>query len=545
MRDALSAKSRAVLLPLLIGLALSSTHSAAARGAQPATAGTSPQLAARIQRIEDGFAPIPLSGQGRSLHLDIRKLMQLFNVPGLSVAVIDDYRIVWAKGYGVTAPGGNTPVTPQTLFQAGSLSKPVATAGTLYLVQSGKLSLDQDVNDVLTSWKVPENEYTREQKVTLRRIMSHSAGLTVHGFPGYDVDAARPTLLQILDGRMPANTKPVRVVHVPGTEWHYSGGGVLVEQQLVLDVTHKSFPQFMQDTVFKKLGMRESTYEQPLPPEKAALAARGTYYDGKPVHGGWHVYPEMAAAGLWTTPSDLARFCIEMALSKQGKANRVLSKSMAVEMLSPQMPKVEENTWGDDQHPDRMGLGFFLGDSTRPDRFGHIGDDEGFQAMMIMFGDSGQGAVIMANSQQGIRVGRFLLNNIATEYAWHYSPPQGRVDVTTRLFAVAEYQGTQLAIDMYEKFKKGGDPAYAVGKNTLINLGYDLSWIGKLPDAIRVMQLAAQEDPDYWNAYDSLGEIYMMAGDRQKAIENYTKSVQLNPDNQGGKDMLQKLQAEH
>jgi CubicO group peptidase (beta-lactamase class C family) len=497
----------------------------------------------RIKRIENGFEPISAAGQEPALHLDIPKLMQLFNVPGLSVAVIDDYKIAWTKAYGVTGYKSKDAVTPHTLFQAGSLSKPVATAGALYLIQTGKLSLDEDVNKKLVNWKVPENEFTREQKVTLRRIMSHSAGLTVHGFPGYDVDEPQPTLLQILDGAKPANTAPVRVTSVPGSQWHYSGGGVLVEQELIVETSRTSFPRFMRDVVFNKLGMHESTYEQPLPAARAALAATGVAMDGKPVHGGAHIYPEMAAAGLWTTPGDLAKFSIEMALSARGTANHLLSQATAKEMLSPQMQRVEENTWGDDQHPDRMGLGFFLGDAQRPDRFGHVGDDEGFQAMTIMFGDMGQGAVIMANSEQGIRVGRFLLNNIAQEYGWHYSPPQGRIGADTALFALAHYQGTQAALDVYSKWRHTSDPTYLIDKGTLINLGYNLASSDKLQDAIRTMQQAVEEFPDFWNTYDSLAEMYAKAGDKKRAIENYTKAVQLNPDNKAGKAELEKLQA--
>lgn len=358
--------------------------------------------------------------------VNVQKLMAAYKVPGLSFAVINDFKIVSAQGLGVTDAGGTTPVTPRTLFQAGSISKPVATMGALALIEEGKLSLDEDVNRELKSWKVPDNEFTKEQKVTLRRIMSHSAGVTGHGFPGYAVNEPRPTLIQILNGAKPANTPPVKVDFEPGTRWRYSGGGVLIEQQLMIDVTGKPFPEIMRETVFNKIGMIDSIYEQPLPPSRAATAASGTYANGKAVVGRWHIYPEMAAAGLWTTPSDLAKLAIDVALSKRGQSNRVLSQSMAAEMLKVQMPRVEEIALGDEQHRDRMGLGFFLGDETRPDLFGHIGDDEGFQAMMIMFADSGKGAVVMANSQHGIMLGDFLLEQIAKDYSWKNFVSSGR-----------------------------------------------------------------------------------------------------------------------
>jgi CubicO group peptidase (beta-lactamase class C family) len=203
---------------------------------------------------------LPLAN-GETLEFTLEQLMAGFHVPGLSVAVVDRYKIVWARGFGVTAPSGGKPVTTTTLFQAGSISKPVAAAGALWLVEHGKLSLDEDVNEKLKSWKVPENEFTKDQKVTLRRLMSHTAGLTVHGFPGYAASEPLPTLVQILDGEKPANTPPIRVDFVPGTRMRYSGGGVEIEQLLVMDVSGKPFPQFMQETVFRKVGMHDSSYQ--------------------------------------------------------------------------------------------------------------------------------------------------------------------------------------------------------------------------------------------------------------------------------------------
>src|SRR5438105_5210287 len=350
--------------------------------------------------------------------VSIEKFMEFYEIPGLSLAIIDNFEIAATNTFGVTAAGGSTPVTTRTLFQAGSVSKPVATLGALHLVKRGKLLLDEDVNKKLKSWKLPENEFTKEQKVTLRRIMSHSAGTTLHGFPGYDVGDPVPTLVQILNGEKPANNPPVLVDIVPGTKWRYSGGGVLSEQQWMIDVTGSSFPELMRETVFEKLGMNDSTFEQPLPTPRASSAASGNTWNGKIVPGKWHIYPEMAAAGLWTTPTDLAKFAIEVALSKQGKSNRVLSEAMTREMLKPQMPRVEEIALGNMEHRDRMGLGFFLGDEARSDLFGHIGDDEGFQAMLMMYGDAGKGAVIMGNSPSVIRLGDTILDRVAREYGW-------------------------------------------------------------------------------------------------------------------------------
>jgi CubicO group peptidase (beta-lactamase class C family) len=489
---------------------------------------TSSELAARIQRVENGFPPIPFSETEPPLQLSLEQLMQIYKVPGLSVVVVDNFKIAWAKGYGVTEPGSHNPVTIHTLFQAGSISKPVAATGTLSLVQQGKLSLDENVNDKLKSWQVPDNEFTKDkdQKVTLRRILSHSAGLTVHGFPGYAADAPIPTLVQIFNGEPPANTKPVRVDTVPGTKFIYSGGGITIEQQLLIDVTGKPFPQFMREAVLDKIGMADSTYEQPLPPTRAAMAATATHADGISVPGKWHIYPEMAAAGLWTTASDLARFGIEIALSKQGKANHVLSEATTREMLKPQI--------------DQVGLGFFLGQYKNPEEFGHNGDDEGFKAVLIMFADSGKGVAIMVNSDNGLILANYLVQSVAKEYGWNYTPEQ--VNAVDLLMLIADLKGPQATLARYTELKKAGTSSpYAMDENTLIVIGYHFLFSGQTDAAIQAFKLDVQDYPKYWNAYDSLGEAYLKAGQKDLAIQNYEKSVELNPQNQNGIDAIKKI----
>ncbi|MFZ1008917.1 MAG: serine hydrolase [Candidatus Sulfotelmatobacter sp.] len=486
----------------------------------------SSELAARIQRVENGIPPIPISDAGPPLQLNLEQLMQTYKVLGLSVAVIDNFKIAWAKGYGVTEPGSHNPVTIHTLFQAGSISKPVAATGALSLVQQGKLSLDENVNDELKSWRIPGNEFTKDQKVTLRRILSHSAGLTVHGFPGYAVGAPIPTLVQILNGESPANTKPVRVDTVPGTKFIYSGGGITIEQQLLIDVTGKPFPQFMRQAVLDKIGMSDSTYEQPLPPARAAMAATATHSDGMPVPGKWHIYPEMAAAGLWTTASDLARFGTEIAVSKQGKANHVLSEAMTREMLKPQI--------------DQVGLGFFLGQYKNPEEFGHNGDDDGFKAILIMFADSGKGVAIMVNSDNGVNVANYLVQSVAKEYRWNYTPEQE--SAADLLMLIANLKGPQAALARYGELKKAGASSpYAMDENTLIVIGYHFLSSGETDAAVQAFRLGVQDYSKYWNAYDSLGEAYLKAGQKDLAIQNYQKSIELNPQNQNGIDALKKI----
>ena len=467
------------------------------------------------------------------LELTLQQFMAKYNIPGLSIAVIDNYKIVWAKGFGVTAPGGTDPVTTTTLFQAGSISKPVAATGALWLVEHGKLSLDEDVNSRLKSWKVPENEFTKTEKVTLRRIMSHTAGLTVHGFPGYAVGEPRPTLIQILNGEKPANTAPIRVDTVPGTRMRYSGGGVTIEQQLIMDATGEPFPQFMQATVLSKIGMNNSSYEQPLPANKAALTATGTRYNFKPVEGKWHIYPEMAAAGLWTTPTDLAKFAIEIALSKHGRANHVLSQKITQEMLTP-VPRHSDDESGP------VGLGFFLGEKN-PDQFGHDGSDEGFQAFLTMSADSGKGIAIMGNAETFFYITPPIVDAVAREYGWKSNPvPKRAADV---LLLLENVKGTTVALDFYKQLKAATTPEYKLDESSLNSLGYHLLQQKRLDEAITVFKLNVDEYPNASNPYDSLGEAYMNAGQKDLAIQNYEKSLALNPDNKNGAEMLKKLRS--
>jgi CubicO group peptidase (beta-lactamase class C family) len=487
----------------------------------------------RIHRVENGIPPIPLGPDQPPLQFTLQQLMDVLKVPGLSVAVVDDFKIVWAKPYGVTEAGTTNPVTTTTLFQAASISKVVSATGALYLVEHGKLSLDEDVNKELTTWKVPENEFTATQKVTLRRLLSHTAGTTVHGFPGYAVGEPIPTVVQILNGEKPANTAPVRVDLVPGTRQRYSGGGVTIEQLLVTDVTGKPFPQFMQQTVLGPIGMTNSTFQQPLPPGVAAHAAAGTLADGKPVPGKWHIYPELAAAGLWTTPTDLAKFGIEIALSKNGKSNRVLNEAMTRQMLTPQIAGAKMGSMED------VGLGFFLGTGGNPNEFDHGGSNAGYRCIMMMLSDTGQGLAIMTNSDRGMDVGGYLIESIAKEYGWNYTPPKHSAGEVLSL--VEAMRGTQAAMQEYQYLKKASPPPYQLDESTLNLLGYELLDAGKFDDAIQVFKLNVAEYPKSSNPYDSLGEAYMKAGKKELAIQNYTKSVELDPKNQNGIGMLKKL----
>jgi len=397
-------KLKAILLVAVFALASIFPNGFATRALVSfASSQNSTDVAERIKRVENNLlSQIAIKGKPSAMKLADR--MAYYKVPGVSIAVINNGAIEWARGYGVAEAGTNNAVTAETLFQAASISKPVAAMGALRLVGEGKLNLDEDVNKKLTSWKVPENEFTKEQKVTLRRLLSHTAGMTVHGFRGYATDEPVPTLVQLLNGEKPANSAAVRVDIVPGSKWRYSGGGISVAQLMMIDVTGKSFPQYMQEAVLSKLAMAHSTYQQPLPEDMLTKAAAGHGGNGEVIKGKRHTYPEMAAAGLWTTPSDLARFAIEIQKSRAGKSNKVLTTELINQMLT-----VQNGNYG---------LGIGIRGAGKALNFSHGGSNAGFRCMMFAYGETGQGAVVMTNGDAGGPLADEILHSIAKEYGW-------------------------------------------------------------------------------------------------------------------------------
>lgn len=571
----------------------------------------------RAGRVERGLLPAVLVKGDSAWSIEER--MRHYKVPAVSVAVFNDFKVEWARAYGMKDVETKEPATAETLFQAGSISKPVAAMVALRKVQDGKLSLDENINNKLTTWKLPDNEFTAKRKVTLANLLSHTAGLTVHGFPGYAVNEKLPTLPQILDGAEPANTAAVRVDMEPGTKFRYSGGGTTIAQLAVMDVERKPYPQIARETVLSPLSMINSTYSQPLPDDWRRKAATGYRADGREVEGKIHVYPEMGAAGLWTTPTDLAKFAIEVQLSLAGKSNKVLSKETVERMVTPFVA-------------DDVGLGFFLQRRGGATYFGHDGADEGFRAMLIAHRDKGYGAAVMVNSDNGQIAGE-IIRSIAREYGWEEYLPAARELVAVapekldsyvgrfrvnpdRVLTVTREQGrlyaeptespkfellpvsetdfirrdqnaqytfvrnaegradsvrirsgggsfeaarlspgvlipsellmagkTPDALTAYRNIKREQPGNVAVSEPRLNGLGYALLRQKRLADAIAVFKLNVEFYPQSFNVYDSLGEAYMENGDKELAVQNYRKSVELNPKNASGVQMLKKLEA--
>lgn len=337
----------------------------------------------RIAQVERDLRPaVSIRGDTR---WTLEERMRHYGVPGVVISVIDRGELSWTRAYGLADRDRGTPIRPETLLQAGSVSKPVAAVGAMILVQAGTLSLDEPVNQRLHTWRIPDNDFTHQVPVTLAHLLSHTGGLTVHGFGGYASDEAVPSIPQILNGEAPANSPPVRVDQLPGSAWRYSGGGYTIAQLLMSEVTNTRFEALMQRSVLDPIGMQHSTFQNPLPADRLEWAAAGVLPDGSSVVGKRHTYPEMAAAGLWTTSADLARFMLAMRDALRGDSP-LLKASTATSMLQPRL--------GD------YGLGFGLSKVNGEAYFGHNGWDEGFCTLLIAHRRKGVGVAIMINANQ-------------------------------------------------------------------------------------------------------------------------------------------------
>jgi CubicO group peptidase (beta-lactamase class C family) len=357
----------------------------------------------KINQVENNLAGWVQTGMDDRWNILDR--MKKYRVNGVSIAVIHDYKIEWAKGYGMADVSENRPVTENTLFQAASISKSLNSLGVLKLVEEKKIDCDSDLNKYLISWKFPYDNKTGGMKITVKELLSHTAGLTIHGFPGYDREKEIPTIIQVLNGEKPANTMAVRSFEEPGKRVSYSGGGTTILQLLITDVTGLPYEDFMQKEVLDPLGMTSSCYCQPPDESRSKLIATGYKADGKEVTGKYHVYPEKSAAGLWTNPTELCKYVIETELAFHGESHKVITPEMTRFRLTPVM--------------EDAALGVFVNSRVTGSYkyFNHNGGNEGFLSTYYGCLDSGEGVVIMINSENWTIIDE-ILNSVATVYNW-------------------------------------------------------------------------------------------------------------------------------
>lgn len=338
--------------------------------------------------------------------------MAHYGVPGVGVAVIEGDSVIWARGYGRLAAGTKTPVTADTPFEAASTTKTAVAVAVLHLADRGDLDLDRDVNTYLTSWKVPENEFTAKEKVTLRRLLTHTAGLN-RPDGGFSVEeGGAPTTLQVLQGEAPATNAPLAVERVPGSEYAYSNFGYVVIQQVLADVGGKSFPEVMKSTVFAPLGLDAWSFDPARWPAGSLPAPHGPAgerLESAPGHGA------LAPGGLWATPDNLARVAVAILNGYRGEPGSVVSARVARWMLIPEVKIDPAENLGFSG----LGLGVYLIRAESGTAFCHPGFNEpGATSMLIAFPETGQGAVVMTNGARGLELTFEILSSIAREYKW-------------------------------------------------------------------------------------------------------------------------------
>ncbi len=575
----------------------------------------------RIKAVENGLSTqVHIVGDST---WSIEESLAKYGIPGASIAVIHEGKVAWAKGYGVMDKESNAPVTSQTLFQVATIGMPLTAYGALSLADQHKVTLDEDINNYLTSWQLPHSEFTKEKKVTIKNLLSHSAGINVHAFSGYSSNEPIPTLLEILNGTPPAKSNPVIVDKPLNESLWISAGGYTIIQQMMMDVEGKNFPELMDELVLQPIGMNNSSFSQSLNTEQIKNAATGYFRDGSEVKGKRYNYPELASNGLWTTAEDLAKFIIRIQQNFQDdNRNKGLSKDLMELMLTPQ----SSNQYG------QYGLGFSIYDKKDETYFEHHGWSTGFYSRFAAHRDNDYGVVVLANTPQPGFVFE-VFRSVARAYEWdNYAPVHEKVEIDQafaagisgryqaknriveiyqsedRLFAkniintapeelirisdstfvrrnasrliqfkstaeseainmfyVNRYDETiaatlvkkdnnrkepveylvdddlENAIEAYRAFMIQAPTHPTVTEDYLDDLGFHFLREGRLNLSQTTLKLNTILYPDSYQVYDSYAEACENAGDTDLAILNYSKSLELNPQNNQARERLKEL----
>lgn len=361
--------------------------------------------------------------------------MKHYNVKGVSIALIDNYKVVWAKGYGWADSSAERKVDTNTLFIPGSLSKSINALAFLQLVEQKKLNLFDDINTQLKSWKFPYNsKISGNKKISPINLLTHTAGLSVHGFYGYKNGDSLPDIYQILDGKYPANSEAIRSVIEPNKKMEYSGGGTMISQLLIMDATGKAYDKYLNEAVFQPLQMNNSFFTQPPPTKYHQFLATGYDSLGKEIKGKYPLLMEQAAGGLWTTPTDFSKYIIEMQLSLKGKSNKILSKSMIEMMLTPYL----DNS---------CALGVFVTEMDGHKYFGHGASNVGFSGNYYGSFENGRGLVIFINSENPGII-QEIANSFAQTLEWEGFPKKKSIKpLIIEQALIDKYVGTYQAKD--------------------------------------------------------------------------------------------------
>ncbi|WP_298516234.1 serine hydrolase [uncultured Kordia sp.] len=555
----------------------------------------------------------------------IEERMKHYGIPGASIAIIHNGEIAWAKGYGVTDKESQTPVTTETLFQAAATSMPVTAYGALRLVEEHKLNLDKNVNSYLKSWKVPENEFNKEKKVTIKNLLNHSAGIHPRGTGRYKIGEKIPTLVEILNGDYPAANEPVTINKVPDESVRFAYTSYVPIQQLMIDVDKKTFPEIMHELVLEPLEMNNSTFDQSLTAAQLKMVATGYLTDGSMANGGRSIYPSMASNGLWTTAEDYAKFITNVQQTLKGNHTKGLSQNLTKLMGTPY--GVSNTSW-----TFTLGLGFQLLNKNNDIYLRHHGWNRGFYAEIMAHRDKGYGVVVMTNSTFP-EFNAEVMRSVALAYNWdNFLPIHKKIDLeqSTINKISGRYMESGRIVEVFQKnnqlfhknildleaeelikisdssfvrrnssriiqfkpnsedgrlnlsyinkndgtiistfvkvntdtkepvefplegdfekalaaykIKKEQDANYLTVTEEYINdIGYDFFHDNRMKLSIATFKINMILYPDNFRVYYSYAEACEKNGDVDLAILNYTKSLELNPQNNRAKQKLRQL----
>jgi len=577
-----------------------------------------------IKKVETGLTTrVHIAGDST---WSIEERMKHYGIPGVSIAVINNGKIAWTKGYGVVDKESKAPVTEQTLFQAAATSMPVTAYGALRLVEQNKLGLDENINSYLKSWKVPEIEFTKEKKVTIRNLLNHSAGIHPRGTGSYSINEKNPTLVEILNGASPAKNEPITVNKEPGESVRFAYASYVPIQQMMLDVEGKTFPEIMHELVLQPLEMNNSTFNQSLTAEQLTKVATGYLQDGSMVKGRREIYPVMASYGLWTTAEDYAKFITNIQQTLKGKSTKGLSKDLTELMGTPY--GVSNSGWSF-----TLGLGFQLFNRNDEIYLRHHGWNTGFYAEIVAHRDKGYGVVVLTNSTFP-EFNAEVMRSVALAYDWsNYVPVHQKMQIEQSSVdeITGRYQSDDLIVEIYQKdnqlfyknildeqgvelikvsdslfvrrnssrfiqFKPDSenaavnlqylnrndgaiistlikvandkkspvefllegdfenaliayknlmelDPTHPTVTEGYINdIAYDFYHADRMTLSLNTFKVNMMLYPDSYKVYDSYAEACMKAGKIDLAILNYSKSLELNPQNNRARSRLKELQ---
>ncbi len=477
-----------------------------------------------------GFARSKPKGVTAGFEQSVPRYLERYSVPGAAIAVIQQRKVVWLQGFGLADVASRRPVTADTLFNVGSISKSVAAWGVLHLVEQGKLDLDRPINEYLHRWQIPPSSLAVHQ-VTARRLLSHTAGISQHGFGGSDPTLAVPPIEDSLNGK--TGTGSVSLVAPPGSSFAYSGANYLILQLAIEEISGRPFTQYMASEIFQPLGMRRSSFE---PPKDSSTMS--TPYDAAAKPLPLLRYNESSAAGLTTSLRDLANFAVAALDTPAG----VVSPALLAQAMRP----VANTQWAarDSFGPaPEYGLGY----NVRPAQLGphtgigHGGTNNGWESWFQVIPETGDGIVILTNSSNG----GALIAAVLCEWRREAFARSDCPTIDARIPVFAEYRahGISAALKLHEGLRTRHAREYELGSSQLNSVGYQVMRAGDLPAAIKVFELNAQQFPGEWNVHDSLGEAYAAAKLRDAAIRSYRRSLELNPYSESGKQALRDLGA--